>query len=215
MSAEKGDVWTHGQMDLQCRYRRVGTSPVVLRMPLGGGSQGRGCHVLHKLPQLCAVMHVMSMSYQRVWHHELQCRHLEVWGCSSAASLVSGISALQNLEHLAIDVDNSLGTIGKLRALTWLNTAFRGAGPRYELHLENPKLQSLSVVPYYSPQHTYQVTAQYKELCTSPYYLPCTFQHCHFMGGLLLAGRAHVAVLISLDGAPRATDFIPQVGRHT
>ena len=127
--------------DLQWRYRRVGTSPVVL--PLGDGSQGRGCHVLHKLPQLCAMMHVMSMSYQRVWQHELQCRHLEVLGCSSAASLVSGISALQNLEHLAVDVDNSLGTIGKLRALTWLKAAFHGAGPQYELHLENPKLQSL------------------------------------------------------------------------
>ena len=30
----------------------VGISPVMLRMPSDDGSQGRGCYVLHKLPQL-------------------------------------------------------------------------------------------------------------------------------------------------------------------
>ena len=66
-------------------------------------------------------------------------------GCGSASTLVSGISALQDLEHLDIEVGNSLGTIGKLRALTSLRTKFYGPGPHYELLLENPKLQCLSV----------------------------------------------------------------------
>ena len=83
---------------------------------------------LHKLPLLRAMMHVMWMSYQRVWQHQqckLQCRLLRVVGVvgsGSASSLVSGISALQNLDHLEIGVGNSLGTIGKLRALTELST---------------------------------------------------------------------------------------------
>ena len=69
-------------------------------------------------------------------------------GCGSASALVSGISALQNLEHLEIAVGDSLGTIGKLRALTRLRTKFYGTGPHYELHLENPKLHCLSVLGF-------------------------------------------------------------------
>ena len=78
----------------------------------------------------------------------MRCRHLRVVGCGSASALVSGISALQNLDHLEIAAGNSLGTIGKLQALTRLRTKFYGAGPRYELRLENPKLQFLSVVGF-------------------------------------------------------------------
>ena len=69
-------------------------------------------------------------------------------GCGSASSLVYGISALQNLEHLEIAVGDSLGTIGKLRALTRLRTKFYGTGPHYELRLHNPKLQFLSVLGF-------------------------------------------------------------------
>ena len=178
----------------------------MLRMPSDDGYQGRGCNALHKLPQLCPMMHVMSISYQSSLLHEqciLRCRRLHVMGCGSASSLVSGISALLNLEHLEIDVDNSLGTIGKLRILTELRTRFLEQGAPEELRLENPKLQSLSLVGFdnYGPQ----VTARYNERCTSSYCLHCTFQHCLVDGGLLLAGGPHVAVLVQLDSAPRAT----------
>ena len=67
-------------------------------------------------------------------------------GCGSASSLVSGVSALQNLDHLEIWVGDSPGTIGKLQALTKLRTKFTRRGTFEELHLENPKLQSLSVM---------------------------------------------------------------------
>ena len=65
------------------------------------------------------MMHVMSNSHRSLLHEQciLRCRRLEVMGCGSALSLVSGISALLNLQHLETDVDKSLGTIGKLRTL--------------------------------------------------------------------------------------------------
>ena len=55
------------------------------------------------------------------------------------------ISSLQNLEHLDIQVGHSVGTIGKLHALTWLHVESEGLGPLYELHLETPKMQCLSL----------------------------------------------------------------------
>ena len=109
--------------------------------------------------------------YQRAWQHQrckVQCRHLEVAGCGSASSLVSGISALQNLEYLEIEVGNSLGSIGKLRALTELLTRFTRQGTREELHLENPKLQFLSVMGFGKNDTPVKACYDTLHLSTSP-----------------------------------------------
>ena len=124
----------------------------------------------------------------------------KVVGCGCASALVSGISALQNLERLEIAVSDSLGTIGKLQALTKLRTKFYRTRFQ-ELRLENPKLQFLSVVGSGNVNTTVRgVAVPY----TSVYLYK---QHNMFQmhGRLLLAGWAHVAVLIQLDGASRAT----------
>ena len=157
--------------------------------------------MLHKSPQLCSMVHVLSVFYQRSWQHQqcrLQCRHLEVVGCGTASPIASGISALQNLEHLDIWVGDSVGTIGKLRALTWLHVGSHGLGPLYELHLEIPKLQCLSLEPNGDNnclvrEHRFTV-----HLFRQPsLWIPAS--SCD--GRLLLAGRAHVAVLLQPDNA--------------
>ena len=59
---------------------------------------------------------------------------------------MSGISALEGLQSLDISVGHSLGSIGRLRALTSLMAFLEDeAGPDLQLNLENPKLQVLEL----------------------------------------------------------------------
>ena len=65
----------------------------------------------------------------------------------SAAALVSGISALQELQSLEINLGPSLGSIGRLRALTSLTACLRVEAeyPDIQLNLANPELQVLDL----------------------------------------------------------------------
>ena len=87
-----------------------------------------------------SLLQVLSQLFTRAkW-----CRCLEIVDCGSATALVPGISALQNLQQLRIYVDRTLGSIGKLGALTSLDARVNDATHRpIELHLENPRLQIL------------------------------------------------------------------------
>ena len=117
-------------------------------------------------------------------------------GCGSTSSPVSGISALQNLEHLEIEVGDSLGTIGKLRALTRLCIQpTSGLGPLYELHLETPKLQCLYVE---AGGNNDMPVRSIVLLCTSLYNFRRVYHHCHPMGGCYLQDERMWRCLSSL-----------------
>ena len=146
----------------------------------------------------------------RGWQHQqsqMLCRHLKVVGSGSTSSLVSGISALQNLEHLDIEVGDSLGTIGKLHALTRLRIESDGLGLLHELHLETPKLQCLSLEAIGNTLKNI-VVRSILLLCTSSYNPRCVYQHRHLVGGCYLQDERMWRCLSSLKTLQELTHGI-------
>ena len=115
--------------------------------------------------------------------------------CGSTSSLVPGISALQNLEHLDIEVGDSLGTIGKLHALTRLRIYCCELSPLDELHLEMPTPQCLSVEAI---EDTIILVRSIVLPSTSLYSVRCIYQRRHLMGGCYLQDERMWQCLSSL-----------------